>query len=110
MMWSQRGTEVILAYDRGDELDSSIQLSEPVEGEGEGGAYAAIRIDGNIVRLFAPVTDITSCPHGSKIVIRLSKADADAPFWPSLTSALHADAAPSFIVRVDWSRWVDEED
>ena len=117
VLWSQRATDVTLAFDRmGDARDghgddgnnNEVQLVERIE---EGDVYAAVRIGDHVVRLFAPVTDVVAVGQGGgSVVVRLAKADGDAPFWPSLTGAPHAEAAPHFIVRIDWSRWVDDDD
>ena len=77
-----------------------------------GGPFARFGVDGSPergidVELFAEASNATVDLRGwpDVVVVRVRKANMEAPHWPSLTPA----AETRLVVSVDWDRWEDEE-
>ena len=121
-LWSQRHRSVTVVVEKSasdEELfgDCIVQLNgeerDPESGEL---SYRVLRVAGVEIELYAPVCGLVSCGTGggdgcqAGHVVTLAKAEHDAPFWPSFAASKDAAAASGFLVRSDWSRWVDEDD
>ena len=122
-LWSQRRESVTLVVERlvtdATEFGEDNRLVE-LDGEErdpESGelSYRVLRIAGVQFSLFEPVCGTVSCGTGggdgcqAGHLVKLIKKEQDAPFW----SSLHAKDGPApagFLVRNDWSRWIDEDD
>lgn len=120
-LWSQRRRTLTVVVERrpsDDELfgDHDVVRLEGETRDVESGelSYRVLRVAGSDLELFAPVCGLVSVGSGSADgcqaghLVTLTKANPDAPFWSSLAASKATSSA--FAVRIDWSRWLDEDD
>jgi len=106
--WFQRGTHVSLIIESRPGDDGAALSPPGVVTATTLCIGADLKLELHAPVIFAPLPSSRDC-SSSAFVLRLEKAKSGRPYWPALLSTGCA-ATASVMVKVDWDRWVDEED
>lgn len=103
--WAQRKDKIYIEIGLRDIVDEKIDLTEnsiSFEGTSDSKKYSFS------FELFDKINTEESkwTKTGFHLLIVLSKAEKDKPFWSRLTK----DTAKNQYIQIDWSKWVDEDE